>query len=100
MFRLGFYCTLSCNKQYSIGFLHFYVMFFHYIIHGKLPWFTSHSGLGGMVCVFSHIFPWLISISGVLGSLCIQIECGSWFQSFHILHIIYVLQSSLFYSSR
>src|SRR5260370_28400373 len=43
MFRLGFYCTLSGNKQYSIGSLHFYVMFFHYIIHGKLPWFTSHS---------------------------------------------------------
>src|SRR5260370_32734671 len=30
-------------KQYSIGSLHFYAMFFHYIIHGKLPWFTSHS---------------------------------------------------------
>src|SRR5260370_41726058 len=40
-----FYCTLSGNKQYSIGSLHFYAMFFHYIVHGKLPWFTSHSDL-------------------------------------------------------
>src|SRR5260370_1460037 len=47
-----FYCTLSGNKQYSIGSLHFYVMFFHYIIHGKLPQFTSHSDQGADTWVF------------------------------------------------
>src|SRR5260370_11939528 len=31
------------KEHYNIGSLCFYAMFFHCIIQGKLPWFTSHS---------------------------------------------------------